>query len=583
MRGQRASTHTAPGMELAEEEEAGAMGQTDDLGDQDDIRPDWSRHTTSHGESSFASARDEARYTPSDRCIPHARVPAKSVLQLGRSQLTGRPILLSETEQEHGVFMAAPPGAGKTMGIIYQGILREEGHRSVFVIDPKQEIERDTAGWLSAHHRVQAFAPLEPARSAHYNPLAHIQTYLEAKAFASSWITNTSAPDDRHSSFWTNAESLILAATVVHLIQTSDGTPPPFVALAELLRLPFSRLADLLRTSESVQARECVAQFLEYMRMAGETAAGVMMGLTPRFDLLTAPEIANVTCTDQLDFAAMGNGTQPPVALYLSIPDYAARLLQPLSAQFMTQMFTAWVRVANTTGGQLLRPIVAYLDEFTNAGHIPDFPRYVSMARSRRIALIISVQGFAQLRSAYGPEHTRTILTSAAHHIIFPRAGQDEAEFYSRRIGQTTVQATSQSRQQRTNPLPLDDFGGDESEATHVAGVPLLRPEELVRLPERELIVLTKDTRPLRLARVCWFEDRPEIRARRARPYALPPRKPDADAPTAVSPSARADGATSNARSARAWPNPLTTSRPARPWDELPRPNRPRSHRPPST
>lgn len=536
--------------------------------DVDDIRPEWSRNETSHGGSSFASAAEEERYTMLARILHLPHQPPQSYVQLGRSQRTGKPILLSETDQEHGVLVAAPPGTGKTTGIIYQGMYREEGHRSVFAIDPKQEIERDTAGWLAQHHRILSFAPLEPARSARYNPLAHITSYLDAKAFATSWIANTGRPEDS-GSFWTNAESILLTAAVLHLLATSSE-PPALAALARLLHQPFGQLADTLTHSASADAHESAAQFFAYMRQAGETAAGVMLGLVPRFDLLTDPGIRAVTAANEVNFTAMTDPTAQPTALYLSIPDYAARDLQPLSAQLISQMFTAWIAAANQSGGKLRRPIVAYLDEFTNAGYIPDFHRYISMCRARRIALIICVQSFAQLRAAYGPDHTQTILTSTATHVVFPRIGQQEARFYSDRIGQTTVQATSQSRRHRNTPGSLLDFDTDESEAIHLTGVPLIRPEELVYLPDGELVVLTKDTHPLRLRRVRSFEDTKEIQERARLTYTAPPRPGDSPAPEPDNPEP--DNA---AHAGRAEPRPPTA-------DSAPTtPERPRSRRPP--
>jgi type IV secretion system protein VirD4 len=491
----------------------------------EDIRPDTQpREATMYGAARMANHSEEERFMRN--LFRHStnaqRENTQSQLQLGESQQSRRRLYLSEENQVLGVLAAAPPGAGKTTAYLYQGLLREEGHRSIFAIDPKQEVQRDTAGWLSQQHDILTFAPLDPAHSAQYNPLAEVHDYQDAVNLATSWLANTG--DQTGDSFWVNNERNVLLAAILHLVETSTKTPPLY-ALARFIKQPSKKLIDTLTHSDSVNARNVAAALFDYIGKAEQTLAGVMSGIINRFDLLENPTIQATTARSEIDFTAMTTTSRRPIALYLSIPDYAAKDLQPLSSLFIAQMFTAWIQAANTNGGTLERPIACYMDEFTAAGRIPDFPRYIAMSRSRNISLLLAIQSFSQLEAAYGREHTKTILASIATHLIFPGLGQDEAEFYSRRMGQTTIETQSNSQSvSSSGGMMLNTANSTEGQSSAYAGRRLRLADELVYMGEDELIVLPPKSRPLLLKAIPVWKDK-ELTERRAMRYHAPERK----------------------------------------------------------
>jgi type IV secretion system protein VirD4 len=546
----------------------------------DDIRPDSEpRAVTMYGAARLANHSEEDRFMK----LPHLRKgsppathgAAQSYLQLGASQQSHRRLYLSEADQELGMLIAAQPGAGKTTAILYQGLFREEGHRSIFAIDPKNEIERDTAGWLSRHHDIVTFAPLDPAHSARFNPLAAVGDYQDAVNLAVSWLANTGSQSS--DSFWINNERNVLLAAILHLVETS-ATIPPLVTLARFLKQPSKRLMDTLTHSESESARNVAAALFDYIGKAEQTLAGVMSGVINRLDLLENPAIHVTTSTSEIDFTAMTEDSRRPIALYLSIPDYAARDLHPLSSLFIAQMFTAWIRAANANNGTLKRPIACYMDEFTAAGRIPDFPRYIAMSRSRKISLILAIQSFSQLEAAYGREHTRTILTSIATHCIFPGLGQEEAEFYSRRMGQTTIQTQSNTRSISSAGGMLFTSGNTtEGESSAYAGRRLRLADELVYMEDGELIVLPPKSRPLLLRAIPAWQDK-ELDERRALRYSTPERRDIAPPRVVWKEGAPAAGAEAQVREpeqhTQATPKPKETQQPAAPTQKPPEPPR---------
>ena len=85
----------------------------------------------------------------------------------------------------------------------------------------------------------------------------------------------------------------------------------------------------------------------------------------------------------------------------------------------------------------------------------------------------------AQLTSTveerYGKAAAETILSNASTHIVLPGVGHREAEFYSKRIGKTTITTWSRSRR---GAWEVSSHHGESTRR-------LIEPNEIRMLPER--------------------------------------------------------------------------------------------------
>ena len=84
-------------------------------------------------------------------------------------------------------------------------------------------------------------------------------------------------------------------------------------------------------------------------------------------------------------------------------------------------------------------------DEFANLGYITNISGYISTARSSRIALLIVLQSFNQIDEKYGQEIRKIMLSNTTTHLLLPGAGLEETEYYSQRIGNTTIPKETRS------------------------------------------------------------------------------------------------------------------------------------------
>lgn len=425
---------------------------------------------------------------------PHTRVD--KALQFVLGCYHGRVIALSEHQQEEHLFGASPTGGGKSSQFVIPNLLREDGNRSLFLADLKDERYDITAGAIARQHQIWRFAPSQPDRSHGYNPLAHVKSAMDANILADCWVMNTGKS---HEEFWLNSARFLISATALHLHATEPNAP--FCRLADFItQHRFEELKAILPKSPSHEARRKAATFLAYMSQNERLVGSMMTDIVGRFQLFDSDDVRTATATNNLDFEQMA---ETPTALYLSIPYTEVDLYAPLLACLTTQMFRAWSERAKRERTRALpRGIACYMDEFANLGYIPGYPRFVSIARYLRVSLLMVTQDFDQLDTLYGKSAAATIQANAKTHLLLPGAGERECEFYSRRIGDTTVQTWTRTRR------GASWFGADDTWTQGEARRRLFNPDELRTMQPRSMLVLRADLGPMIVKTTPYYKDR---------------------------------------------------------------------------
>ena len=279
-----------------------------------------------------------------------------------------------------------------------------------------------------------------------------------ADLFAHTWVRNTGTSGSEP--FWDNAATTLIAAGALHLVRVAerDGAlPPPLAALQDLLcNRGFAAVRATLEGSPVPEVRAKAAGFLAYVGQSEKLLGGLFSALAVRFAVLDSPEIRATTGASEIDLAALG---RTPTALYIGFDLHLAATLAPLTACFFTQLFTELVELAKTRpSGALPVPVLCYLDEFGNLGHIPGFERWIATVRSARVGCLLVVQDTAQLVATYGEAGAAIILTNAMTKICLAKVSRADAEYFSKLTGESTVLAASRSAS-RALLLPWADRG----------------------------------------------------------------------------------------------------------------------------
>jgi type IV secretion system protein VirD4 len=409
----------------------------------------------------------------------------------------GRLIGLNEHDQEEHVLVVGPTGSRKSTFVMIGNLLREQGSRSLFIPDLKNELYRITAGQLAKQHQIWRFAPRHPNTSHAYNPLAYVKDAMDATLLAETWIFNTGV--SRTDPFWSTVAQHFMCAVILHIRKTEPLAP--FARVRDYIVLKsFEELKDILTHSPSQTAREKMKQFLNNMGKNERLVGSTMTDIGNRFQLFDIDAVRTVTAINEIDFNVM---VDEPTALFLSIPRSEVDLYRPLMATFTMQMFRTWEQRAEDAG-TLPRGIGCYMDEFCNIGYIPHFDHFITTARYLRVALIMVIQSFAQLDRVYGPEVAETIKDNANTHLLFPGAGLRECRFYSERIGDTTVSTWSRTTRGGGSLFGSDDVTYTEGQTRRR----LFTPEELRTMSERTILLLRSALPPMMLSATPYYEDR---------------------------------------------------------------------------
>jgi len=457
------------------------------------------RKLTTHGTAHLAGRREIRPFRRSPH-LPHPRAFGRKVARPLESRLVlgtagWREVSLSEDQQQANVLLVGPTGAGKTVRIITPNLLREQGGRSLVIPDVKGELLRLTAGCVAQQHEVWIFDPQHPKRSDGYNPLAFIRSIEDAQEFARCWVANTGhSPED----YWNKVARHLLTWTLLHL-KTAEPQAP-FSRVSDILcELPYEDLKRVLTTTPATIIRQKAKAWFDDLDRNPRLIGSTMTETATRFEALAGENVRAVTAHNQIDFRVMA---EQAVALYLELPRRYAERYQPLIACLMQQMFATWEELAETApDGRLPRRILCFLDEFTNLGVIPNFSGYISTARHSGVGMLIAVQSFAQIEEKYHKSVRSSILANCMTHLLLPGAGLEETEYYSQRIGNTTVRSDSH-HQQGSGLTAHDSWTQGET------GRRLRTPDELRTMAENEMLILHGKTAPLFVLTRPYYRDR---------------------------------------------------------------------------
>ena len=137
--------------------------------------------------------------------------------------------------------------------------------------------------------------------------------------------------------------------------------------------------------------------------------------------------------------------------------------------------------------GRLCPSFLACLDELPSTTPLPTLRTRMANERALGLSFIYAAQTWRQLVICYGEDEARTLFGLTNNVIVF--GGGKDGLFYreiSDLVGTTRVARTTYSTGQ-----------GGWGKTTAGEDVPILRPEEIRQLPQRQALVIAENARPL--------------------------------------------------------------------------------------
>jgi type IV secretion system protein VirD4 len=359
--------------------------------------------------SAFAGAQD-------------ARKPA---LILGLSEENGKVVTFTG---EGSVITIAPPGSGKTQCHVFPTLLTWNG--PAVVLDVKGEIYAGTSKWRQENvGPVYKFAPLDPGKSASWNPLSAVRSdpdYLweDSRFLADMMLVPSNAKDP----FWENRARDVLTAAIARACLTDD---PAKRSLGGVLDI-FHGLgwdAFLRELEARVDIRSLARAGNSLKEMDPKMRESVLQTGLSSLSAWDGDRIERATRKSDWSPLDLRSGKNPTIYICLKpneVDSYVS-LLRVFIAQHI-----------RTLESQLpprdAAPILFLLDELPRLRHMPPVEEALEVGRQYGIRLWMFAQSLGQLESAY--ENAEGMVGSCVLRMYMnPSAHDGTAQKLSDEIG----------------------------------------------------------------------------------------------------------------------------------------------------
>ena len=381
---------------------------------------------------------------------------------------------------------------------LFSAIRRGE---SVLISDPKSEMYSDTAELFRNYgYEVKVLNLVDPKHGDSWNCMSDLNgDTMMAQVLTNVIIGNTSSGKGDH--FWDNGESNLLKALVLYTDLDKSLTPER-KNLAYVYQL-LTRNSEKTLTAMFEQLpmdHPARAPFNLFSQSSDTVKSGIILGLGTRLQVLQNEAVKKLVSFSDIDLTAPG---KRKCAYYIILSDQETSMAF-LSSLFFSFLFIKLTRFAdNSPEGRCPIPVNLILDEFNNIGRIggapdgSDFCRSLSVIRSRDIRVMIAVQSLGQLQNRYPNNLWAEIIGNCDIQLMLGCTDEVTADYISDRSGDMSIQVDSTMTVKKT--VAIAQVIPQYRETQGQGKRKLLTPDEVLRLPHDEMLVIIRGQNILKL------------------------------------------------------------------------------------
>ncbi len=427
-----------------------------------------------HGTAGFASLNEIKRLTTS---VEPGDILVGEVRDL--KILTKLVNLPKDLALKHTLILG-PTGAGKSRSFFLPNCYYA-GNTSFIATDPKSELWEETA---YNNLKPIRFAPTDPGNSAALNFVAYCKDIDYAEAVAAAIIAPTPGGNDK---FWTNAELGLITAMLLHIAHSDIPTP---THLYNLITSGIESISKVLADSPHRASRALLMTFVESKK---DNKSGIVQGLAGNLNWMNNDKVRRFTSSDTHAFN-FGQLREKPYQIFWCLEQDDVVKLQTLSTIFFSIIITQLLKQKK---GRV--PINLFFDEFGNIGKIKHFENHITLLRGQGVAVSAGLQDISQLETLYDKSPAKTILNNFNNKLLLAGLQGDTAEEFSKQLGPYTYVS---------NTTSFSESGGffnknvTKTTGTKEHSRQLMTADELRRLGDNEIILLSTNLRPVRMRRL---------------------------------------------------------------------------------
>lgn len=376
---------------------------------------------------------------------------------------------------------------------IFQATRRGE---SLVITDPKSEMYEDMAVYLENQgYEVKVFNLVSPQNSDSWNCIADINgDDLMAQTFTDVVIKNTTV--GMGDEFWDSASVNLLKALVLYVSVEFEGEDCNFGEAYKLISIRSAAELDALFSVLDYK-HPAFAPYNIFKQASDNVRSGIIIGLGARLQVFQNEMIRNITKYNGINLVEAGKRK----CAYFCITSDQDSTFDFLASLFFSFLFIRLVRFADNYGenGKLPVPVNFVLDEFPNIGAIPDFKKKISTTRSRAINISVIFQNLAQLQNRYPDGAWQEILGNCDTQLFLGCTDDVTAKLVADRTGEVTVSVASKTK--KLNSWRISDYTPEYREARSIGKRKLLTPDEILRLPVNEALVIMRGQKVLKVTK----------------------------------------------------------------------------------
>lgn len=410
-----------------------------------------------------------------------------------------------DTKLNRHIAIFGASGTMKSRAIIRNALFQAIGRgESVIITDSKAELYADTSELFRENgYDVKVFNLVNPEHGDSWNCMSDLNgDTLMAQVLTNVIIGNTSSGKGDH--FWDNGEGNLLKSLILLVDQDRSRSPDMkhLTAVYQLLTQNSERqltsMFDKLPLDHPARA-----PFNLFAQSSDTVKSGIILGLGTRLQVLQNQAVQRITSQSDIDLTAPA---KRKCAYYIVLSDQDATMAF-LSSLFFSFMFIRLSRYADSQpNGRCDVPVNLILDEFNNVGRIggaedgSDFARSLSVVRSRDIRVMIAVQSLGQLQNRYPKNLWAEIIGNCDIQLMLGCTDDVSAEYFSARSGDMSVQVNSTMTVRQTIAVAqvIPQYRQTEGQGRRR----LLTPDEVLRLPNEEMLVVIRGCNLLKLSKL---------------------------------------------------------------------------------
>lgn len=412
-------------------------------------------------------------------------------------------------------------GCGKTTALMHQNLLQMNS--AYVVLDVKGDTQRKLGrAMIEGGYYIGSLNFKQPQISDRWNPFVYIEReddmlrIIKALHEACRPRNSMSAADP----FWDDAVDLYLQA-LFYFVWLDAKEKGKVGSMNDVLRLcnletqtvprgeaGVSKLQLLMEEKEAVYGPEYppVRDYFKLKDGAPDTVRSVILMINGMLSICETAEVKRIFSGNDFNIRDIGRGVggdpKKPMVLFLVIPDNN-NVYNWIISMFYTQMFDILIRLSDDElKAPLPIPVEVWMDEFYAGARPADPDVLLGVVRSRNISMIPILQSVSQIKTLYKDSKWEVITDNTAT-VVYLGSGPT-AETTHKWISDLLGETTADSRTDNLHVGPHGNSGLNFAKA----GIKLMTPEQVKRMPQTECIV--------------FLEGRPPVYDRKAFPFDRP-------------------------------------------------------------